>query len=168
MKKALFFSFIFLSINVFSQTSDLNEFKIPLKVILPENLDILNERELSSINTKITNLVTQTGLSGGNYAYTNFVIFPKISINSIDMVETGMTNIYKTSIDISLFVKDVENDIIYGTTTITLNGSGLSRNLAIANAIQSFPKHDDKIDIFFKSSKIKIINFYNAKCITLL
>jgi hypothetical protein len=148
MKKILFSLLILLSLNGYAQSYDVNEFKIPLKVILPENLDILNSRELSGINTRITTLVTQTGLSGGTYAYTNFVIFPKILINSMDMVETGMSNIYKTSIDISLFVKDVENDIIFGTTTITINGNGLSRDLAIANAIQSFPKHDDKIDLF--------------------
>ncbi len=168
MKKILFSLLILLSLNGYAQSYDVNEFKIPLKVILPENLDILNSRELSGINTRITTLVTQTGLSGGAYAYTNFVIFPKILINSMDMVETGMTNIYKTSIDISLFVKDVENDIIFGTTTITINGNGLSRDLAIANAIQSFPKHDDKIDLFFKSSKSKIIDYYNAKCSTIL
>lgn len=162
MKKIFFTLLILICFKSFSQNSNQSDFKIPLKIILPENLDHLNARQLSAINTKITNLVTQTGLSGGEYANTSFVIFPKILIGDMEMAETGMTNVYKISIDVSLYVKDVENDIIYASTTLTLNGNGLSKDLAIASAIKSFPLQSDNLDLFFKISKTKIINYFNS------
>ncbi len=168
MRKIFIILLVFSSFHSFSQNINPLEFKIPLKIILPENLDYLNARQLSAMNSKITNLVTQTGLSGGEYANTSFVIFPKILIGNMEMAETGMTNVYKISIDVSLYVKDVENDIIYASTTLTLNGSGLSKDLAIGNAIQSFPLQNENLNLFFKTSKSKILAYYNLNCAKIL
>jgi hypothetical protein len=168
MRNIFLILFFFSSFHSFSQSVNPLEFKIPLKIILPENLDYLNPRQLSALNSKITNLVTQTGLSGGEYANSSFVIFPKILIGSMEMAETGMTNVYKTSVEVSLYVKDVENDIIYASTTVTLNGSGLSKDLAIGSAIQSFPLQNNNLDLFFKTSKSKILNYYNLNCSKIL
>ena len=93
----------------FSQTStDIG--KISLSVVFPENLEGLDSSQLSKIETKVTTLVTSVGLASSGYD-TNFVIYPKLSINDSDKVEGGMQNIYVVTCELSLFIKQLNNNI---------------------------------------------------------
>ena len=54
-------------------TNDLG--KIALSVIMPENVDGLDVSQLSKMETKITQIVSSTGLAASGYN-NNFVIYP--------------------------------------------------------------------------------------------
>jgi hypothetical protein len=157
---------LFLTLCAYGQDSllDIQTSKIKLNIILPENLDQINDNQLSRFNSKITSLVTESGISGDEYSSGSFLIYPKLLINEISAVETGISNVYTASLDVTLFIKQFEQNTIFSSTSITVKGFGNSKDLAIINAIQNIQISNEKIKSFFTISKKKIIDYYNTTC----
>jgi len=169
MKHIISFIFTFLSLFSYAQNSqniqmDSQFSKIRLNIILPENLDNLNDNQLSRLNSKITNIVTESGLSGDANGAGSFLIYPKVLFNNINTVETGIANVYTASLDITLNIKQMQKNTIFASTSFTIKGYGNSKDLAISNAIQNFPSNNEKLNLFFINSKKKIIEYYNLIC----
>lgn len=166
MKSFFFFLCLFFLTNIYSQDINLNNegFKIKLNVILPENLDQFNDTHLSRFNSKITNLVSEYGISGDDYSTGSFAIYPKILINEVNAVETGISNVYTANIDVSLYIKQLQKNTIFSSITFNIKGYGNSKDLAISNAIQNIPTNNEKINSFFINSKKKIIDYFNLTC----
>ena len=146
----------------FSQTStDIG--KISLSVVFPENLEGLDSSQLSKIETKVTTLVTSVGLASSGYD-TNFVIYPKLSINDSDKVEGGMQNIYVVTCELSLFIKQLNNNIIYSSISIPIKGYGKDKKAAVSDAINKLSVSNKEAKEFIETGKQKIIDYYNLKC----
>jgi len=142
--------------------------RIRLATIFPENIDQLDQGQLSRLNSKITDMVTVSGFSGSEGYYSSFVIYPKILVNSVEAVETGISKIYKADMDITLVIKQIENNIIFSSTTITNNGFGSSKREAIHNAIREIKTQRKDLQEFFTVARNKIVSFYNANCFDII
>jgi hypothetical protein len=70
------------------------------------------------------------------------VIYPKFAIYETNVVEGGMQNITVVSVELSLFIKQVDNNMLFSTISKQLKGSGSSKELAITNAISKIPTND--------------------------
>ena len=99
--------------NVMAQSSQ-EVGKIALSVIMPENVDGLDISQLSKMETKITQIVSSTGLAASGYN-NNFVIYPKFALYETNVVEGGMENITVVTCELSLFIKQVDNNILFST-----------------------------------------------------
>lgn len=150
------------SITSFAQNSD-NIGKIALSTVMPENIDGLNVSQLSKLDTKITQIVTASGFGASGYN-NNFVIYPKFAIYESNLVEGGMQNITVVTAEISLFIKQVDNNLLFSTISKPLKGNGSSKELAITNAISKIPTSDPEFKVFIETGKTKIIQYYTAKC----
>lgn len=167
MKKIFFIIFIvILSQNAFCQNSaEIN--KISLSVIMPENVDGLDESQLSKLETKISQIVTNSGIGASGYN-NSFVIYPKFSIYETNTVEGGMQNLTLVKCELSLFIKQVENNVLFSSTSKMLTGSGKSKLVAMTNAISKIEINDDAFKAFLAKGKEKIINYYDARCIDII
>ena len=141
--------------------------KIALSVVMPENVDGLNASQLSKLETKIIQIVTASGLAATGYN-NNFVIYPKFAINESNIVEGGMQNITVVTADLSLFIKQVNNDMLFSSISKSLKGSGSSKELAITNAILQIQTKDLEFKTFIDVGKNKIIQYYAANCSDIL
>ena len=150
-----------ISSTIAQSSSDIG--KIALSVIMPENVDGLDESQLSKMETKITQIVSSTGLAASGYN-NNFVIYPKFAIYDSSVVEGGMQNITVITCELSLFIKQVDNNIIFATISKSLKGSGKNKNTAITNAISKIPTNDQQFKLFVVTGKDKIIAYYETKC----
>ncbi len=148
--------------NVIAQSSS-DVGKIALSVIMPENVDGLDVSQLSKMETKITQIVSNTGLAASGYN-NNFVIYPKFAIYETNVVEGGMQNITVVTCELSLFIKQVDNNIIFSTISKPLKGSGTNKTTAITNAISKIPTNDQQFKVFIETGKGKIIAYYESKC----
>jgi hypothetical protein len=63
-----------------------------------------------------------------------------------------------------LFIKQVDNNILFSTTNKQLKGSGKNKSIAITNAISKIPINDNDFKIFIENGKNKIIAYYESKC----
>lgn len=150
-----------ISSTIAQSSSDIG--KIALSVIMPENVDGLDVSQLSKMETKITQIVSSTGLAASGYN-NNFVIYPKFAIYDSSVVEGGMQNITVVTCELSLFIKQVDNNIIFATISKSLKGSGKNKNTAITNAISKIPTNDQQFKLFVVTGKDKIIAYYETKC----
>ena len=150
-----------ISSTIAQSSSDIG--KIALSVIMPENVDGLDVSQLSKMETKITQIVSSTGLAASGYN-NNFVIYPKFAIYDSSVVEGGMQNITVVTCELSLFIKQVDNNIIFATISKSLKGSGKNKNTAITNAISKIPTNDQQFKLFVVTGKDKIIAYYESKC----
>lgn len=141
--------------------------KISLSVVVPEYMEDLSDSQLSKLDTKISQIVTASGLSDSGYN-NNFVIYPKFAINETNVVEGGMQNITVVSIELSLFVKQVDSNILFSTISKAIKGSGSSKELAITNAITKIAVNDPGYKKFIDESKTKIFKYYETKCSDLI
>jgi hypothetical protein len=137
--------------------------KISLSVVMPKNMENLNDSQLSKLDTKISQIVTISGLSDSGYN-NNFVIYPKFAVNETNVVEGGMQNITIVNAELSLFVKQVDNNILFSTISKTIKGSGSNKELAITNAMTKIATTDPDYKAFIEKSKAKIIQYYETKC----
>lgn len=162
--KKLFIVFAFLSatFTILGQSnSDIG--KIALSVIMPEHVDGLNTSQLSKLETKITQIVSSSGLAASGYN-NNFVIYPKFAIYETNVVEGGIQNITISTCEISLFIKQVDNNILFSSISKQVKGSGNNELTAITNAISKIPTEDKDFKTFIEIGKNKIIQYYQSKC----
>ena len=153
---------IVLSNNLFAQTkNDIG--KITLSVVMPDNVEGLNKSQLSKLETKISQIVIASGLATSGYN-NNFVVYPKFAINETNLVEGGMQNITVVSSELSLFIKQVDNNMMFSSISKQLKGSGNNKELAISNAISKIPTNDPDYNTFIETGKNKIIKYYETKC----
>ncbi len=163
MKKCLIIVAILL-IQLSAEAQSASEIgKIALSVIIPENVDGLDVSQLSKMQTKITHIISSTGLAAIGYN-NNFVIYPKFAIYDTAVVEGGMQNIIVVTCDLSLTIKQVDNNLVFSSVSKTLKGSGSSKKAALTNAISKIATNDEEIYIFINNGKQKILAYYESKC----
>lgn len=137
--------------------------KIALSVVMPENVDGLDYSQLSKMETKIMQIISATGLAASGYN-NNFVIYPKFAIYETNVVEGGMQNITVVTCEMSLFIRQVDNNIVFSTISKSLKGSGNNKTTAITNAISKVATNDPQFKIFIETGKGKIVQYYESKC----
>lgn len=145
-----------------SQTAAFN-----IAVVMPESIEGLDEGQLSKIETKMLRVLESSGITGtGDYC--NFVVYPKFEVYETNVVEGGMQNIVVTSVNLSLFIKQVDNNLVFSSITKSLKGSGRTKSLSLTNAIANLKVDDKELSQFVASGKRKIIQYYNDKCNSIL
>lgn len=163
MKKLyIIFTFLNVTLTTLAQTSS-DVGKIALSVIMPENVDGLDASQLSKLETKITQIVSASGLAASGYN-NNFVIYPKFAIYETNVVEGGMQNITVTTCELSLFIKQVDNNILFSSISRQVKGSGNNKQTSITNSISKIPTNDAQFKTFIETGKGKIIQYYESKC----
>lgn len=138
--------------------------KIHLSVITPENIDDLDESQLSRINSKFSDILTSAGFSGEGSLSSSFVVYPKILVNEMRESDLGMYRVFSASMDVTIKVLHLSTKTVYQSMTFELRGNGESRRTAIDNAIRSMKTSSDELNHFFSSAKAKIVRFYSENC----
>jgi hypothetical protein len=162
MKKYLVFVFLCALFSAKAQNSD-DLSKISLSIVMPDNVEGLNDGNLSKLETKITQIVASKGIAASGYN-NNFVIYPKFAIYDTNVVETGMQNITVINCELSLFIKQVDNNTLYSSITKSIKGSGKDKQTALTNAVSKINTNEDDYQIFIEKGKQKIIKYYELKC----
>lgn len=137
--------------------------KIALAVVMPDQSDLLEPAQLTRLEGKITQLVTQSGLSASGYG-TNFVVYPVLTVVESNVVEGGMQNITVTTAELALYVKQVDNNLVFATLSKRLKGSGSNKALSLSNAISQIQVSDADYQRFIAQGKQKILAYYQSKC----
>jgi len=163
MKKYLSIIALILALNNAFAQSSTDVGKIALSVIMPDNVDGLDASQLSKLETKITQIVSSSGLAASGYN-NNFVIYPKFAIYETNVVEGGMQNITVTTCELSLFIKQVDNNILFSSISKQVKVSGNNKQTSITNAISKVPTNDAQFKTFIETGKTKIVQYYESKC----
>jgi len=140
--------------------------KIPLDIIMPESQDADMQNCLDHLHIKVAQIVTATGMSSDGFT-PSFAIFPTLAVTESKVVEGGMENINVVTVELTLFIKEIDNDVLIASTVRKLKGSGSSYHSAMVNAVSGISP-DNEYKKFIQDSKQKIIDYYNSSCGNLL
>lgn len=163
MKNVYFLSIILgLSFSSFAQTID-DIGKIAISVVMPQNIEGLSVSQLSKLESKTSHIVTDYGFSAIGYNH-NFVIYPKLSIYESNTVEGGMRNITIVTAELTLYIEQVSNNLLFSMISKQIKGSGHTERLAITDAISKINTKDPDYKDFIETGKLKIIAYYKASC----
>jgi hypothetical protein len=163
MKKILMVLVIFSSTLTINAQSSTDVGKLALSIVMPDNVEGMDISQLSKLQTKITQIVASTGLAASGYN-NNFVIYPKFSIYETAVVESGMQDITIISCELTLFIKQIDNNVTFSTISKPLKGNGKSKNIAITNALSKININDLDYKSFIETGKGKIVQYYESKC----
>lgn len=163
MKKALsLLLFIAIFNYSFAQTaSDIG--KIALSIVVPETDKELNDTQLKNLQTKVTQIVTNSGLAANSYD-NQFVIYPVLTLNETNVVEGGMENITVVSAEFSLYIKQPSTGIIFSSVIKDIKGSGKNQQAAVSNLISKVNSRDTSFKSFIETGKSEILKYYANNC----
>jgi len=153
--------FSLFAISSFAQTSDIG--KIALSVVFPQNIEGLEMSQASKLQNKITEIVASTGLAANGYN-NDFIIYPVFSVNESYVVEGGMQNITVLKCELTLIIKQINNNVIYATISKELKGNGKDKRDALTSAIIKINTKDTDYASFIATGKNKIVQYYETKC----
>lgn len=163
MKKIYIIVLMLIGQFTIAQTTTTDIGKIALSVVMPSNTDQIQYKEFEKLKSKIQQMASLNGVSGDGY-YSNFVIYPKFEIFEQETVDAGLTPKTYVKGELSLYVSQVNNNLIFNSTFIHISGVGNNREKAILNAISRVNTRDTKLAPFFTEAKAKIIDYYQSNC----
>jgi len=162
----IYFFFLLVAVSSFAQTaSDLG--KISLSVSLPATVDGLDATQRIRLETKITQLITASGVVvSANKS--SFILYPIFTIGESNVVEGGMAKLTVTKVDLSLMIKQADNNTIFSSVSKQISGSGNTVPLSVTNAISKIVANDPQLKQFIETGKTKILEYYGSQCDNIL
>jgi hypothetical protein len=161
----LFILFIGIVNSAFAQENiSADEFgKLNIATVMPTELEGFTAGHLKKIETKMLSLLNQSGISSLGID-NGVVMYPVISIFNEQTINPGLQTMIVIDGELSLFIKQADDKLIFSTMTKRVKGSGRTRDQAINNLISLLPTRSDEYGDFIIKAKTKIIDYYNKRC----
>ena len=159
MRQIIFFLTFIITIGGLAQGSGNTESDIHLSVVTPSTMEGLSSSQISRIESKLQQMVTNYGISGEGY----FIIYPKYEIYDESLIE-GMRNMHLLEADLNLIVKEVQTGKVYNSYSQNITGDGYSKKKAIDQSISQIKTRGPEIEAFLAETKQKILDYYRSNC----
>ncbi len=140
--------------------------RIALAVVTPESYAGLNAGQLSSLRNKVIRMVTANGLSSDGFR-ADLVIYPLLDIQDRRVVK-GLRDLTIVQGELSLYVKNVKQDLIFASVSLPILGNGTSDSQAITSALRNIKSANPPLENFFDTAKQRIAHYYDAECDNML
>lgn len=160
----LILSSLFLTSQAQNSSANENIFgKMTLAVVMPSYVEGLEDSHLEKLKSSIIEILTSNGLASFQ-SQNHLVLYPTIQLLDDRSVNAGVQNMTLVEAEISLFIKQPDNNILFATITKKLRGSGRTRVLALNNMLDRINKDKESYAGFIEKGKQKAINYYNSDC----
>lgn len=111
------------------------------------------------LEDKLVHFAAQAGCS--SFDNKAFFISPNIVVNSVDMAEGGMKNVYIVKGELYLTIQDRNSGTVFSSRSFSFNGTATKRDLAVKNGILSI-KYEN-VSSVFSEAKSKILSYYQSR-----
>ena len=146
-----------------AQDEDLEK-GIALSVIVPDiYTEGLSTAQRKKIQTKVTRMVSNYGMSGLDYL-SQYLVYPKFEIFDHREVETQLRNVHTVEAELTLVVMEARTQKVYGTFNLELEGEDFSRTKAINKAIGRAKSKSDDLEAFMSNVRTKILADFQNSC----
>ncbi|WP_347995969.1 hypothetical protein [uncultured Eubacterium sp.] len=111
------------------------------------------------LEDRLVHFATQAGCS----SFDNKAIFisPNIVVNSVDIAEGGMKDVYIVKGELFLTIQDRNSGTVFSSRSFPFKGSSTKRDLAVKNGILSI--RYENVSNIFSEAKSKILSFYQSR-----
>lgn len=135
---------------------------VPISVVIPASVTVLDVDQKNQLGNKLLDAVTASGMSGAG-GPAGFALMPVVTITK----ESQAGELKKFQIvvmNVGLSIRQESEKLAYASTSVTLTGSGDTREAAITNAINTLQPDDDKLVNLVKTGKERIVGYYKTNC----
>lgn len=142
---------------IFAQTAD-DMSKIVIGVEFQDGISQETQALKPQLEDKLVYFATQAGCS--SFDNKTFFISPNIVVNSIDVAEGGMKNVYIARGVLFLTIQDRNSGTVLSSRSFYFNGTATKKDLAIKNGILNI--RYENVSSVFTEAKSKILSFYQS------
>ena len=133
--------------------------KIVIGVKFQEGISQETQVLKTQLEDKLVHFATQAGCS--SFDNSSFFISPNIVVNSVDVAEGGMKNIFIARGDLYLSIQERNSGTVFSSRSFSFKGSATQKDLAIKNGVLSI-KYEN-ISTIFSEAKTKILSYYQSR-----
>lgn len=163
MKKCnILFACLLAATTLFAQNTEY----LPISVVVEEQVEPFPATAQVQLQNKLTQLLTRNGIASmdymGQFFLTAFVV-PQTK----DVVSSAPMKISET-MDMTLYIADYTNKVVFATTSVTLRGIGDTETKCYMNALKNMPTNSPAIETFVRQGKEKIIAYYDHEAANII
>lgn len=136
---------------------------ITLGVVVPQQIAGLSTESLTLLGNKLAVIITNNGLATTDQN-AKFVITPTVSVTGITQTASTMRKFWVSSLSLSLFIKQGANGVVFSNFSRTIQGTGDTKEEAVASAISGISVDDAAYSKFIDQAKQKIGAWYAQNC----
>lgn len=133
--------------------------KIVIGVKFQEGISQETQALKQQLEDKLVFFATQAGCS--SFDNKAFFISPNIVVNSVDVAEGGMKNIYIARGELFLTIQDGNSGTVFSSRSFPFNGMATKKDLAVKNGILNI--RYENVSSVFTEAKSKILSFYQSR-----
>lgn len=141
-----------------SQTID-DMCKIVIGVKFQNGISQETEYIQPQLEDKLINFASQAGCS--SYGDCAFFISPNIVVNSVDVAEGGMKNVYIVEGDLYLSILDNHSGTVFSTKSFPFRGTATKKEIAVRNGVLNI--RFDNVSSLFTEAKSKILLYFKNR-----
>ena len=136
--------------------------RIPLNVVIPEQVEDIPDHAQSLLTNKLIQAVTENGM-GGAGVNPRFLLTAKMELLTKDVTPT-VPPMEAYTFEVYLYIVDFVDQNILSSTSFTTKGAGQNKNKAYTNGLRTVSLKNQNVKKFLDEGKRKIIEYYNSRC----
>jgi len=142
----------------FSQTVD-DMSKIVIGVDFPDGASEETMKLRPQLEGKLVHFATQAGCT--SFDNKTFFVSPNIVVNSVDVAESGMKNVYIAKGELYLTIQDRNSGTVFSSKAFPFNGTATKKELAVKNGVLGI--RYENVNSVFTEAKSKILSYYQTR-----
>ena len=120
----------------------------------------LGDNNAAALKNKISKIITRNGMAD---AAGLFVVTPTLTITDDGAVDTGMTTLHVLRADLTLSVKNLFEDTVFGSQTISLQANGKSMEACMRSLINKVNVNDARFAKLIGDVQQGIADYYTRQ-----
>lgn len=120
----------------------------------------LGQNNAAALKNKISKIITRNGMAD---AAGLFVVTPTLTITDDGEVDTGMTTLHVVRADLTLSVKNLFEDTVFGSQTVSLQANGKSEEACMRSLINKISVSDARFAKLIRDVQQDIADYYSRQ-----
>lgn len=126
----------------------------------PATAEMLGENNAAALRNKISKIITRNGMAD---AAGLFVVTPTLTITDDGTVDTGMTSLRVLRADLTLSVRNLFEETVFGSQTVSLQANGKSDEACMRSLINKVNVNDARFAKLIKDVQQDIADYYTRQ-----
>ncbi len=161
-KHTILFACILAATTLFAQNTEY----LPISVVIEEQVEPFPATTQVQLKNKLTQLLTRNGIASMDYMGQFFLTAFVVPLTK-DVVSSAPMKMSET-MDMTLYIADYTNKVIFSSTSLTLRGIGETESKCYMSALKNMPTTSPAIEEFVKKGKDKIIAYYDREAANII
>ncbi len=139
---------------------------LALQIVIEDAVEPFPASGKAQLERKLSNILTKNGVQSSNWQ-NQFFITAIVTPQTKDVIPGPPAQIAE-NMDVTFYIGDAFNQIIFSSTTLSVKGVGTSEAKCYLNALSNINTNSTKFTSFIDEGKRKIVNYYNEQAPNIL